>query len=357
MTQQKKFYDVLDGLRGTAAAAIVMRHSGLYWTSPFLLPSSYLAVDLFFVLSGFVLAHAYEARFAAGMDLVEFIRVRVIRLLPLNLLGLLIGLLLYLGLQTVHHSSDFSTGFLIFTIVLNAFFLPMFPAWGVRSFSFPFNGPTWSLFFEMIVNVLFGATQKWLSLRVLFSVVGCAACALVATSLFYGSLDEGIQWYGFPGGFARVMFSFPLGVVIYRCQHSITPFHVNPWFLLGCLALILWMPVNDTIRPIYDVTAAMVILPSLVAIGARLEPTPSQSRIFTFLGLTSYATYILHFPCVPLLGIATHHVLGIDAQSLAPWSGVAFLGLVFLSAWIIDRMFDEPARKFLTRIGQQATVS
>jgi peptidoglycan/LPS O-acetylase OafA/YrhL len=82
-------FATLDGLRGVAAIAVTSLHFR-FELGKFLLPHSYLAVDFFFVLSGFVLAYAYEDRLSEGMKPIQFLRLRVIRLYPLYLIGTLI---------------------------------------------------------------------------------------------------------------------------------------------------------------------------------------------------------------------------------------------------------------------------
>jgi peptidoglycan/LPS O-acetylase OafA/YrhL len=87
----KSRFGTLDGLRGVAVMVVVLYHAGIIfgaWISRF----GYLAVDLFFALSGFVLSHAYDNRFVGGMRVAEFLYLRVVRLYPLYFLGLVLGL-------------------------------------------------------------------------------------------------------------------------------------------------------------------------------------------------------------------------------------------------------------------------
>jgi peptidoglycan/LPS O-acetylase OafA/YrhL len=102
MAESKRTFVTLDGLRGIAALAIVARHAPVLFNSvsiyvqsdigkpTALFFESYLAVDFFVALSGFVLAHAYGQRLRGGMPASEFMTVRLIRLYPLYLLALTI---------------------------------------------------------------------------------------------------------------------------------------------------------------------------------------------------------------------------------------------------------------------------
>ena len=88
---QRRSFTTLDGLRGIAAIAVVARHAPFLWGEhgpTGALSESYLAVDFFFVLSGFVLAHAYGSRFQHGLSNAAFMRTRLLRLYPLYLLAL-----------------------------------------------------------------------------------------------------------------------------------------------------------------------------------------------------------------------------------------------------------------------------
>ena len=80
----KHVYATLDGIRGIAAALVAMRHAGALFPG-WDFPNSGLAVDLFFVISGFVVASAYDRRLADGLTLGAFMRIRLIRLYPLYL--------------------------------------------------------------------------------------------------------------------------------------------------------------------------------------------------------------------------------------------------------------------------------
>jgi peptidoglycan/LPS O-acetylase OafA/YrhL len=357
MTGEKKFYDVLDGLRGVAAALIVMRHSFFLWGSSFELHSSYLAVDLFFVLSGFVLAHAYEKRFEAGMGALDFLRIRFIRLAPLSIFGLAWGFLLYFASMKLSHEPLHPIGFIAVSLILNASMLPAPPGWSSRSLGFPFNGPTWSLFFEMVVNGLYAATYRWLTLRVLAGGVLIAAGGLILSAFGYGALDLGIEWAEFPGGLARVMFSFPLGIIIYRSRMKLEFIRINPWLLIAFMVISLWLPVGAAIRPYYDLLVVILILPAIIAAGARSEAKGMSSQIFRFLGRVSFAIYVLHAPFVPAFGWVAHHALGIRAEDYLPWSGIAFLSLVILFGHLCDRLIDEPARQFLTGLARRYRFS
>ena len=165
-------FTTLDGLRGVAAAAVVTRHATDYfsWGSQYIpslkpgappvpvgpLFESYLAVDFFFVLSGFVLAHAYWRRLCSGMSAVEFICLRLIRLYPLYLIALVFAIAAAC-IEVVAGGRSVTS--LVKNIIPAVLFLPA-PALTVFGTLFPLNMPTWSLFFELVANSGFGVIGK-----------------------------------------------------------------------------------------------------------------------------------------------------------------------------------------------------
>lgn len=85
----RRTFDTLDGLRGTAAIVVLLLHVASAETPDLpVFGSAYLAVDLFFLLSGFVIGHAYEARLSDGLTFGKFLKIRLVRLYPLYVLGL-----------------------------------------------------------------------------------------------------------------------------------------------------------------------------------------------------------------------------------------------------------------------------
>ncbi len=143
--QDRRTFHTLDALRGIAALAVVCFHrrEGRF-------PSAYLAVDLFYVMSGFVLAYAYDSRFAAGLSWRRFMAQRLIRLWPLYALGVIITLVsaVLAGDQKAWAQAP-----------LQFLFLPAQPG-PDHAPLYPLNLPAWSLMFELAINfvwAVFGA--------------------------------------------------------------------------------------------------------------------------------------------------------------------------------------------------------
>ena len=332
----------MEGLRGFAAIVIYLRHASDLTGFP--LPSSHLAVDLFFVVSGFVLAHAYEDRFRRGMTPTAFMRLRLIRLYPLYLLSLAAAVAGVVFWRLYDGRSDWSASHLAQALLLNGLFLP---DRGLYGEAYPLNLPAWSLFLELFVCGLFALTWRWLSDRLLLAVVLVNAVALVFCAAHFGSLSLGWDWKTFWGGFPRVLFSFPLGVLIYRrlSQGSAGP--LGAW-LAPALVIFLLVFSPGRFQATYELACVLVLLPLLVVLAAKAEVGRGLTRLFGFVGATSYALYVLH---VPALAFVKHALLYRPATpvSVTLVLALVLVALLLAASWAVDRFYDAPLRAWLGR--------
>lgn len=218
----------LDAMRGVAAFVVAAFHAGLLSNNP---ESPYLAVDFFFVLSGFVIAHAYDARLAGGMTAKQFIGRRLKGLYPLFVLGLALGLLVAL-IEIVLGFGRETVGVLVLQFVCGLFFLP-YPSLEPAALIVPLNGPYWSLILEMQINVIFAIAFAWLSLRVVGTVAAACGLAIVRISYALGTLETGFLLSDYFGGVARVGFSFSAGILLSRLRHGIALPKIHWAVLLG----------------------------------------------------------------------------------------------------------------------------
>jgi peptidoglycan/LPS O-acetylase OafA/YrhL len=346
-----RVFHTLDALRGIAAMGVVVFHMQRAFL-PITVPGGYLAVDLFFMMSGVVLSHAYEARFRAGMGTLGFMRVRLIRLYPLYLLGTVLGIAVSLASIRGHNSQNWDPSTLLQSASLALLFLPNVSGRPVNEM-FPLNIPCWSLFFELLVNLLFVISWPIITSRRLI-VLSLLTGGLVALAIVHkGSLDQGAIAADFPIGLARTVFGFCIGVLIARHIPRVRRVENN----LGVLAIVAVVGIaiagwpGERSRAVWDAVCVLLIFPLLVYYGTFIDPGSRLRRIATFLGVTSYAVYVLHSPLSSIMNSATRYFAGSTGASVgAPYLGVGVLAFLLAGSWLVDRHIDMPIRRQLSRI-------
>ena len=323
----------LDGLRGFAALAVLVLH--LPPLSGFVV-HGYLAVDLFFIMSGFVIAHAYEERLLGGWSPGAFIRARVIRLWPLYLLGTAIGAGVF---ATV--AGDPGGYAALAALAAAAVFLIPLPL-GPEVQVFNLNRPAWSLFFEMVANLLYALFAARLSNRVLAALAGLGAVALAACVLTAGTGSLGHHAESFAGGAARIAFGFPVGVLLYRAHRAGKLTRRLPALpIFGVLVALLALPDIKGWNGVVDLAVVLVAFPALVAASVTARVSDRTGRICAFLAALSYPLYILHGPIVMGFG----QMLGESLASVLAGGAVSVL-----AAYVAGRWYDAPARAVLANL-------
>jgi peptidoglycan/LPS O-acetylase OafA/YrhL len=342
---REKFHG-LDQLRGLLCVLVVVWHLNgwLGWGGDDL--SLPLAVDLFFVLSGFVVAHAYLGRLEQGaMSGARLVRVRLIRFYPLYLLGFALGAMDVIGGMLAGRASD-DAGWLSFWP--NLFFLPVAP--GVAPAFFPLNPPAWSLLAEFLINVVFAFAWTRLGLRTLGAVVGVGAIAVIACSFAYGGLEAGWGWSTWPALIARVSFGFPLGVLLYRLhQRGLRAPAISGLLLSSLLGvLLLTVRASGVAEAVFDAFVVVVCAPLVVWLGASARSGAVGAMAARFSARVSFAVYAIHYPLLLI-------VLGVDAKTVRllgahPLLDGAFLiGLTLCAAWVADAFYDRPLGALLSK--------
>ncbi|NVN10595.1 acyltransferase family protein [Nguyenibacter vanlangensis] len=327
----RRLFHTLDGLRGLAAAAVVLCHTPLIFAASWSPVGGYLAVDLFFGLSGFVLADAYSARLDAGMALSGFMWKRVLRLWPLYALGLTISAAATaLAIAMYHTPASKLAPFLP-----ALFYIPWF---GSGQLLYPLNYPSWSLFYELVVNLVMAATWRKLTNRVLIGIVGLSALGLVATAYFYHSLNAGFFWTQIPGALARVGFSFFLGILLWRVHPRTVSSRLSAWVPMVLLGIGLALHPSFVSRGVQDVIEVFFLMPAIIWMGAATQPTGKSLAIFKALGAASYPLYTVHVPMLALLGAFAVHALHISTASVTSLQCLLILGGLLGFAWLLSEL-------------------
>lgn len=366
----KPHYELLDGLRGVAALLVIWYHvfEGFAFAGGGIIESinhGYLAVDFFFILSGFVIAYAYDDRWAKKkLTLKSFFKRRLVRLHPMVIMGAVIGLIAYL-MQGGVTWEDTHVGISMVTVAFLCamFFIPAIPGAGydVRGNGemFPLNGPAWSLFFEYIGNILYALfvrrlSDKWLA--VLVAVLGVAVVWYTTTDAAgYGMFGVGwtLDVANFFGGLIRMLFPFTMGMLI---QHHFKPIKIRGAFWICSVILVVLFHVpfiegNEYIclNGLYEAFCIVCVFPLLIWMAASGVTTDKFSTgICKFLGDISYPVYIVHYPLMYLfyawLIDNKYYTLG-ETWPIAIAVCVASVVL----AYACLKFYDEPVRKWLTK--------
>lgn len=333
----------LDGLRGVAALAVVLLHGELLFGRQ-VLPSAHLAVDFFFALSGFVLAHAYEARLKVGVfTALDFFRERVIRLYPLYALGSILGLGVIVALQVLGDGAgdrapltNYAVG-----IVTAALFLPS-PLPLVSDYAFPLLFVAWSLFYELAANLLYAAIAPRLTSMALAIVIALGAVALVAAGLM-GALPGAAELATFWAGLPKVLFAFFVGVAIYRLWAADRlRFQVPAIVPLAGLVGLLALPSGLAA----DLLGALVAIPILLALGAQSRVSGRLAEACVAMGAASYALYTLH-PAALQVALRALAFMGLPPDFGFPVVGIVVVVAIFAGALLAERFYDRPVRKWL----------
>ncbi len=298
----KAHYDLLDGLRGVAALMVIWYHifEGYAFAGGSIIETfnhGYLAVDFFFILSGFVIGYAYDDRWGRNLTMKSFFKRRLIRLHPMVIMGAVLGAITFCIQGCIQwDGTHIALSMIMLSLLCSIFFIPAMPGAGyeVRGNGemFPLNGPCWSLFFEYIGNILYALFIRRLSNKALTVLTILLGIALASFAIFdvsgYGNMGVG-------------------------------------WTLDG------------------------IAFPVLVWLGASGTTTDKKStQICKFLGDISYPAYVIHYPFMYLFyaWLIKNQLFTLEqtwqvALCVYAWN--------ILLAYLCLKFYDEPVRKYLAR--------
>jgi peptidoglycan/LPS O-acetylase OafA/YrhL len=340
---KRDHYAALDGLRGFAAVSVVLFHLGHWLHAPWLATNSHLAVDLFFCLSGFVLPLAYEDRLQTSLSPLQFLRIRLIRLMPLTALATVVSAL-YVLFRWHVNGSPHSNGELLLATFLGIADVPFLTASSAIGGPqvFPLNGPEYSLFLEIVINVFWSISrrffQPWSSLGVF------AGCLVLLPIIGLGGDEASTFWSGFP----RVGVSFFAGVLLYHLQRRyVLEVDLKPAFWVSAILMTLIFYYPDSLP--FSVHLAWIVLvsPVVVLAGSRVRLSGSLCSVALLGGALSYPIYALHYPIFCWLN-GIYQFVTKKPQSFLIEEPLLLAGIL-LGSYVVLRYFDEPLRSALTR--------
>ena len=365
----KPHYALLDGLRGVAALLVVWYHvfEGFSFAGGTLIESinhGYLAVDFFFILSGFVISYAYDDRWAKGFTMRQFFVRRLIRLHPMVLMGALIGTVTFCLQGCVQwDGTHVAISAIMWALLMAMCFLPAYPGapYEVRGNGemFPLNGPSWSLFFEYLGNISYALFIHRLSNKALGWLTLLLGAGLASFALFdfvgYGMIGVGwtLDGLNFFGGLLRMAFPFTAGMLIARHFRPI-PIRGAFWICTMVLILLFHVPYIEGNEPIclngiFELGCIFVIFPILVWIAASGTTTDRRStQICQFVGDLSYPLYMVHYPVMYLFYAWLIETKQYTLGETWPVALSAY-ALNICIAYACLRCYDLPVRRWLTQ--------
>ena len=375
----KPRYEILDGLRGVAAFMVILFHCFETYAPVIgrqIINHGYLAVDFFFVLSGFVIGYAYDDRWDR-MSYWGFFKRRLVRLHPMLVMGMVVGACLFFFADGMFPLTAQIPAWKFFLCLVMGLFLIPCPnsldirGWGELN---SFNGPAWSLTYEYIGNILYALIFRKLP-KVALAVL-CVLAAFLTLNLTMGwdvfnlfsypKYDVIGGWSLEPAqilvGFTRLLYPFLCGLLISRilpsrmseANPSGSPLSLRGGFWWCALMLIAIFSIPQILGKsgvadgLYQAVSIIALFPVIVLIGAGSKLTdPRSAKICKFLGDISYPIYITHYPLMYMqMGWAASH------QEAPLWMHIMVnAGVVILAiglAWACLKLYDEPVRKWLT---------
>lgn len=349
----KQHFEILDGLRGVAALAVVTFHFMEIAYSDYsknFIGHGFLAVDFFFCLSGFVIAYAYDDRIEK-LGMLEFFKSRLIRLHPLVIFGSVLGLLAFLFDPFGGHLELYSAGRIVLVFILSILLIP-FPVMADRAFNqFSFNAPAWSLFWEYVANILYALVLCRIRKSFLIGLTIISAVLIFYVAGHSGNLMGGWGKGNFWDGGARVSYSFLAGMVVYRFNLVIK----NKLGFVGLSVLLILaflMPFSNKWNWLSEPLVVILYFPLLVAFGAGAALVLGLKKTCILSGKLSYPLYMTHYAVMWMFG--NYYAAHKPGTGLLAFIIIA--GLIVLSAfaYLVMIFYDAPVRYYLNRKRQKA---
>lgn len=280
----------LDGLRGVAAFMIVFYHLDIVYRIGGPFQRGYLFVDLFFLLSGFVLAVSTEKKLNTGIGAFEFTRARFVRLWPLVAVGAGVAVIraFVIGL------ADPVT--LLWWLLLDLLMIPSLA--GAGPF-YRFNGPQWTLFYELLANFVHALALKRVSTPMMLVLAAAMGGWLVYTVGLHGADTMGVNaptwatwWYALP----RVGFSYVLGVWLGRKYREGMRTPSLPWWVMILVPVlgIMAVPYLPLGKVAGDLAFVMLFMPPVMWLVAMAQPPAFMKAPMEWLGNFSLPLYCVH---------------------------------------------------------------
>ena len=358
----KPHYPILDGLRGVAALLVVAFHvceANSTSHLDLMINHGYLAVDFFFLLSGFVVGYAYDDRWGK-LTLKGFFTRRLIRLQPMVIMGAVIGAIFFYYQKSAYWPiiSEVPVWKMLSIMFLGFLMIPITPSMDIRGWNetYPLNGPAWSLFFEYLANIMYGLGFRKLGKTALTALVVVSAAALIYLTVAGPTGDVIGGWSLEPSqfgiGLTRMMFPFFAGLLLCRVGKLTKVNNAFFWCSLLLITVFAIPRIGDEntlwMNGIYESAAIILVFPLIVYLGASGNPLGKFSaKVCKFLGDISYPIYITHYPLIYTYTawVQDHKI---PFREALPTGILVWVSSVVL-AYLCLKFYDEPVRAWLSK--------
>ncbi len=363
----------LTPLRGIAALWVVLFH--YCWHFPAVHPDrytgavykGYLAVDLFFMLSGFVISHVYHGAFSqrvTGQRYRDFLKARVAQLYPLHLTVLL----LFVATAVVERAAAYAYGGtfgpipLVGERSLGGFFANLLMLQGLWARELSWNDPAWSICLEFLAYLIFPLLFPWLWQAGPAAKAGIAALLIAVLGwLAYNTGDDFNQWNGI-AAILRCLLEFLIGALIYSAFRSgalASVLATNAALLAGTLLLCALLQIAAPDLSIIPLFALLIL--TAVCNRGRLGPLLNSAPLL-WLGNISYSVYLLHWFVLFVTTEAARAVPGTDPAKLPALVSLALvaamLAMNLALATLTYRFVEVAGRRWLReRLGVRQRAS
>lgn len=340
----------LDGYRGIAASIVAGLHICQQNGISTIINNAELAVDFFFILSGFVIAMSYERRLASGsMGFFEFARLRLIRLYPVIFIAALLGIAWRI------FEERFSFGAVATSALFALILLPLPRVSAPNSTSYPINGPSWSLTYEILINFIFASAAKWLRGRFLVLAIFISAAAEIVLGITSARLNYAVVWSDQPVAFLRATTPFLIGVLFYHRLHKKVGAPNGLWPIFGALALValLAAPIANVY---YSLLSIFVLFPILILAGSFQPLSGIVRSSFLLMREISYPLYAINEPVARWLSTVTKQYFENMPKIALLFSVISEIIVISFLALLISRFYDTPMRSWLKKFTHQAGI-
>ena len=357
----KPRFEVLDGLRGVAAIMVLLFHIfetySIVNKTPLMIGHGYLAVDFFFLLSGFVIGYAYDDRWGR-LSTREFFKRRIVRLHPMVVAGMILGACLFYFGSSPEYSliADTPVWKMLLYLLLGLFLIPTPPSADIRGWreSYTLDAPCWSLFFEYAANILYALFIRKFSKTALAILVAAAACVTLVVTLAHGNVSGGWEFQGkhLGIGFMRLIFPFFAGLLLHRIGKLKTVRRGFLWCSLVLVAVLLVPSIGGITHTwkngLYEALVILLVFPVLVYSGAGAKASGRwSSRLCKFLGDISYPVYLVNYPIIYMFTGWISKTKYSFAESW--WMALIVFAATMALSYVLMKWYDAPVRAWLTR--------